>query len=76
MLAVPEREDQRLVRLGALIDIGGIEAEFVGAPDQPQILRDEEADGQLEPAGAQQTAEQFFQRAGFTSWTGSSSRCR
>ena len=56
MLAVPEREDQRLVRLGPLIDVGGIEAEFVGAPDQPQIFRDEEADGQLEPAGPQQTA--------------------
>ena len=56
MLAVPEREDQRLMRLGPLIDVGGIEAELVGAPDQPQIFRDEEANGQLEPAGAQQAA--------------------
>ena len=56
MLAVPEREDQRLVRFGPLIDVGRIEGEFVGAPDQPQIFRDEEANGLLEPAGAQQTA--------------------
>ena len=56
MLAVPEREDQRLVWLGPLIDVGRIEAEFVGAPDQSQIFRDEEANGQLEPAGAQQAA--------------------
>ena len=53
MLAMPEREDQRLMRLGPLIDIGGVESEFVGAPDQPQIFRDEEANGQLKPAGAQ-----------------------
>ena len=44
------------MRLGPLIDVGGIEAERVGAPDQPQIFRDEEANGQLEPAGAQQAA--------------------
>ena len=67
MLAVPEREDQRLVRLGPFIDVGGIEAELVGAPDQPQIFRDEKADGQLEPARAQQNAKQFFQRADFAS---------
>jgi hypothetical protein len=67
MLAVPEREDQRLMRLGPFIDVGRFERECVGAPDQPQIFRDEEADGLLEPAGAQQAAKQFFQR-GFTSW--------
>src|SRR5436305_11120992 len=74
MLAMPEREDQRLVRLGPFVDVGRIEAEFVGAPDQPQISRDQRADRQLEPAGAQQHAQQFFQRAGFAACAGSSSR--
>ncbi len=36
MLAVPEREDRRNLRLDEPIDVGRIETEFVGAPDQPQ----------------------------------------
>ena len=42
--------------VGAFVDIGRIEDELIGAPDQPQVFRDDEADGQLEPAGAQQNA--------------------
>ena len=56
MLAMPEREDQRLMRFSSFVNVGRIEAEFVGQPDQPQIFRDEEPNGQLKPAGAQQNA--------------------
>ena len=45
-----------LVRLGAFIDVRRIEGEGVGAPHEAQIFRDEEANGLLEPAGAQQDA--------------------
>src|ERR1700730_17922477 len=56
MLAVPEREDQRLVRLDHLIDVGGLEAEFVGQPDQPQPLGRENTHSALNPAAAQRIA--------------------
>ena len=56
MLAVPEREDQRLVRLDHLIDVGRIETELVGQPDQPQVFGREKSHGALNPAAAQHIA--------------------
>ena len=67
MLAVPEREDHRHVRLDLLIDVGGLEAEAVGQPDQPQIFGRKHAERALNPAAAQQIAKQSFQRDGFVS---------
>ena len=56
MLAVPEREDHRLLRLDQFIDISRIVAESVGQPDQPQILGSEKSHSALHPAAAQQIA--------------------
>ena len=67
MLAVPEREDRRQLRLDDVIDIRRIEAEFVGQPDQPQILGREKTHSALNPAAAQRITKQLFQRAGFVS---------
>src|SRR5271169_3397667 len=76
MLAVPECEDRGHLRLDDLIDVGRIETEPVGEPDQPQELGREKPHSALKPAAAQHIADQFFQRAGFVSWSGSSSRWR
>ena len=67
MLAVPERQDRRLHRLDQFVDIGRIVTELVGQPDQPQILGREETHSMLNPAAAQQIANELFQRAGFVS---------
>ena len=67
MLAVPEREDQRLVRLDHLVDVGRIVAEPVGQPDQPQVFGREKPHSALDPAAAQQIANKLLQRAGFVS---------
>ena len=67
MLSVPERQDHRHLRLDDGIDVGGIEAEPVGQPDQPQEFSRQKPDRPLKPAGAQHIAKQFFQRAGFAS---------
>ncbi len=67
MLAVPERENRRHLRLDDSVDAGRIETEFVGQPDQPQILGREETHSALKPAAAQHITEQLFQRAGFVS---------
>ena len=67
MLAVPERENRRLLRLDQLIDVGRIETEPVGAPDQPQELGREKPRSALNPAAAQRIAKQSFQRPGFAS---------
>ena len=67
MLAVPERENRRHLRLDDVVDVGRIEAECVGQPDQPQVFGREETHGALDPAAAQHITEQLFQRAGFVS---------
>ena len=67
MLAVPEREDQRLMRLRHFIDVGRIETEAVGQPDQPQIFGREDTHRALDPAAAQHIANELFQWAGFVS---------
>jgi hypothetical protein len=64
MLAVPEGEDRRDLRLDDVIDVGRIEREFVGPPDQTQIFGRQNPDGTLKPAASQRIAKQFFQRAG------------
>ena len=56
MLTVPECEDRRLLRLDDFIDFGRIETEFVGPPDQPQVLGREETRRALKPAAAQHIA--------------------
>src|SRR6266403_5258386 len=56
MLAVPKREDRRLLRLDDFIDVWRIEAEFVGQPDQPQELGREKPHSALDPAAAQHIA--------------------
>jgi hypothetical protein len=56
MLAMPEREDQRLMRLGPFIDIGRLKREFGGQPDQPQVLGREETHSTLYPPAAQHIA--------------------
>ncbi len=56
MLAVPESKDHRLLRLDPFIDVRGIETEFIGQPDQPQILGREKTHSALNPAAAQHIA--------------------
>ena len=56
MLAMPECQDRRSLRLNDLIDVGWIEAEFIGQPDQPQEFGREETHSALKPAAAQQIA--------------------
>ncbi len=56
MLAMPECEDRRQLRLDDLIDVGRIEAESVGQPDQPQELGREKTHSALDPAAAQHIA--------------------
>ena len=46
----------RLLRLDPFIDIRGIETEFIGQPDQPQILGREKTHSALNPAAAQHIA--------------------
>jgi hypothetical protein len=67
MLAVPEGEDRRYPRLDAAVDVGRIEREFVGPPDQTQPFGRQETDGTLNEAASQRIAKQSFQRAGFGS---------
>ena len=57
----------RLVRLGPLIDIGRIEAELVGQPDQPQIFGRKHTQRALNPGAAQQIAKESFQLEDFVS---------
>src|SRR5206468_10233778 len=76
MLAVPEREDRRHLRLDDVIDVGRQVAEAIGQPDQPQILGREYTQRALNPGAAQQIAKVSFQREDFVSWPGSSSRWR
>src|SRR5262249_27340583 len=80
MLAVPEREDARQLRLDPLIDVGWVDDEMIGVPDQPQIFGREETHSTLKPAAAQRIAKQLLQRPGFVaclaSVLGSSRRCR
>jgi hypothetical protein len=52
MLTVPECEDRRQMRL----DVGGIETEFIGQPDQPQEFAREKTHSTLNPAAAQHIA--------------------
>ena len=56
MLAMPECQDHRLLRFDDVIDVGWIEAEFVGQPDQPQELGREKTRSALHPAAAQRIA--------------------
>jgi hypothetical protein len=56
MLAMPECQNHRPLRFNDLIDVGGIESEFVGQPDQPQELGREKTHSALDPAAAQQIA--------------------
>ncbi len=67
MLSVPEREDDRHLRLDNVVNILGIIAEPVGQPNQPKKARSQKPCELLKPAGAQQIAKQFFQWAGFVS---------
>ena len=67
MLAVPERENRRLLRLDQVIDVGRVEAERVGPPHQPQEFGREKPGSALHPAAAQRVAKQSFQRPGFAS---------
>src|SRR5215212_8229661 len=76
MLAVPERQDHGLRWLHHVIHMCRIEAEFIGAPYQAQVLGREKTNRALDVTAAQQIAKQFFQRAGFACWPGSSRRCR
>ena len=88
MLAVPERQDERHVRLDDLVDVDGLEGEAVGPPDQAQIGGRQHTNGALQPGRAQELTGSGSQRAGFAawpvfwpaswpvSWPGSSSRCR
>jgi len=56
MLAVPEREDRRLLGLDPFVDVGRFEAEPVGQPDQPQKFGREKPHSALHPAAAQRIA--------------------
>ena len=79
MLAVPEREDRRHLRLDGLVErilAARLVSEAVGAKHQPQPFGREKAHSPLKPAAAQRIAKQLFQRGGFGSWLGSSRRCR
>ena len=67
MLAVPEREDRRHLRLDDVIDVGRVVAEAVGQPDQPQIFGSKHTQRSLNPVAAQQIAKESFQREGFVS---------
>ena len=67
MLAVPEHQDRRHLRLDLLIDVGGLVGEAVGPPDQPQILGRKHAEHALHQAAAQQIANQSLQWDGFVS---------
>jgi hypothetical protein len=67
MLSMPEREDHRHLRLDYVVNILGIIAEPVGSPNQPQKARGQKTCELLKPAGAQQIAKQFSQRASFVS---------
>ena len=67
MLAVPEGEDHRNLRLDDLVDIRRIERERVGAPHQPQERGGDEARGALKPVGARQMTYNSLQCAGFES---------
>src|SRR5271170_7825996 len=74
MLAVPERQNRRHLRLDLRIDVRRIETDFIGPPDQPQIFGREESRSALKPPAAQRITKQFFQWPGFASCPGSSSR--
>src|SRR6185312_13861355 len=65
MLAVPECEDRRHLRLDLLIDVGWHVAESISQPDQPQIFGREHAERALNPAAAQQIAKEAFQLQDF-----------
>jgi hypothetical protein len=56
MLAMPECQDRRSLRLNELIDVGWIEAKFVGPPNQPQELGREKTRSALHRAAAQRIA--------------------
>src|SRR5262249_37643502 len=76
MLAVPEGKYRRYLRFDPLVNVGRIERELIGPPDQTQIFGRQKPDGTLKPAASQRIAKQSFQRAGFgsleISWPGSS----
>ena len=56
MLAMPECQNRRPLRLDDLIDVGRIESEFIGQPDQPQELGRKKSRSALHPAAAQRIA--------------------
>src|SRR5882757_4855705 len=76
MLTVPEREDQRLVRQHAFVDVRRLVGKPRRQPDEAQIFGREHPERALNPAAAQHIAKKFLQRDGFVSWPGSSRRCR
>ena len=65
MLAVPEREDRRHLRLDALVDIGRVVAEAVGQPDQPQKFSRKHTQRALNRGAAQPIAKETLQRLDF-----------
>jgi hypothetical protein len=67
MLAMPECQDRRSLRFDDVIDVGWIEAKFIGQPHQPQELGRDKTRSALHPGAAQRIAKQLFQRAGFAS---------
>ena len=52
MLAVPHRHDDRQLGRDALVDIGRLDHEAVGLPDQPKIFGRQHADRLLKRARA------------------------
>ena len=65
MLAVPERENRRHLRLDDVVDVGGLIGEAIGQPHQPEVLGCEKPDSVLQPAAAQRITKQMFQVTGF-----------
>jgi hypothetical protein len=49
MLAVPQGDDRRLLRLGALIEIRGLDDKAARLPHQPQVLGGQGSDCSLHP---------------------------
>jgi hypothetical protein len=67
VLPVPERQNDWHLRLDDFIDIGRIETELVGQPDQPQEFSRQKSGDMLKPVRSQHVAKHFFQRVGFAS---------
>lgn len=68
MLAVPEGEDRRHLRLDDVVDIRRIIGEAVGEPNQAQVLGREKPNGALEPAATQHITDEMFQVESFASY--------